>query len=71
MGGLGQIEKYVEEGGLLVTLGSGSMLPLEAGVRGSTFIGRSAAESGRWIRFCCRSAADGARVRQCTRASDD
>jgi len=30
--GLGQIQKYVEEGGLLVTLGSGSMLPLEAGI---------------------------------------
>jgi len=30
--GLGQIEKFVNEGGLLVTLGSGSMLALEGGI---------------------------------------
>ena len=30
--GLAQIQRFVEEGGLLVTLGSGSMLPLEAGI---------------------------------------
>jgi len=30
--GLAQIQKYVENGGLMVTLGSGSMLPLEAGI---------------------------------------
>jgi Zinc carboxypeptidase len=33
--GLAQLQRFVEDGGLLVTLGSGSMLPLEAGmVRG-------------------------------------
>ena len=30
--GLDQIQKFVENGGLFVTLGSGSMLPLEAGI---------------------------------------
>jgi hypothetical protein len=30
--GLAQIQHFVENGGLLVTLGSGSMLPLEAGI---------------------------------------
>jgi Zinc carboxypeptidase len=30
--GLNEIQKFVEQGGLLVTLGSGSMLPLEAGI---------------------------------------
>jgi hypothetical protein len=30
--GLAQIQRFVEDGGLLVTLGSGSMLPLEAGI---------------------------------------
>jgi hypothetical protein len=30
--GLAQIQQFVEDGGLLVTLGSGSMLPLEAGI---------------------------------------
>jgi hypothetical protein len=30
--GLAQIQRFVEEGGLLVTLGSGSMLPLEGGI---------------------------------------
>jgi len=30
--GLAQLQRFVEEGGLLVTLGSGSMLPLEAGI---------------------------------------
>ncbi|HZR31704.1 MAG TPA: M14 family zinc carboxypeptidase [Terriglobales bacterium] len=30
--GLGQLQQFVEDGGLLVTLGSGSMLPLEAGI---------------------------------------
>jgi hypothetical protein len=30
--GLAQIQKFVEYGGLLITLGSGSMLPLEAGI---------------------------------------
>ncbi len=33
--GLAQIQRFIEDGGLMVTLGSGSMLPLEAGlVRG-------------------------------------
>jgi hypothetical protein len=31
-GGLEQIQKFVEDGGLMVTLGSGSMLPLEGGI---------------------------------------
>jgi hypothetical protein len=30
--GLAQLQRFVEEGGLLVTLGSGSMLPLEGGI---------------------------------------
>ncbi len=30
--GLAQLQHFVEDGGLLVTLGSGSMLPLEAGI---------------------------------------
>ena len=30
--GLAQLQRFVEDGGLLVTLGSGSMLPLEAGI---------------------------------------
>ena len=30
--GLAQIQQFVDEGGLLVTLGSGSMLPLEGGI---------------------------------------
>jgi len=30
--GLGELEKFVEQGGLLVTLGSGSMLALEGGI---------------------------------------
>lgn len=30
--GLEQIQKFVEQGGLFITLGSGSMLPLEAGI---------------------------------------
>jgi hypothetical protein len=30
--GLEQIQKFVEDGGLMVTLGSGSMLPLEGGI---------------------------------------
>ncbi len=30
--GLAQIQSFVEQGGLLITLGSGSMLPLEAGI---------------------------------------
>jgi hypothetical protein len=30
--GLAQIQKFVDDGGLLVTLGSGSMLPLEGGI---------------------------------------
>ncbi len=30
--GLAQIQRFVEDGGLLVTLGSGSMLPLEGGI---------------------------------------
>jgi hypothetical protein len=30
--GLAQIQHFVEDGGLMVTLGSGSMLPLEAGI---------------------------------------
>jgi hypothetical protein len=29
--GLAELQRFVESGGLLVTLGSGSMLPLEAG----------------------------------------
>ena len=31
-GGLGQIEKFVNDGGLMITLGSGSMLALEGGI---------------------------------------
>jgi len=30
--GMAQLERFVQDGGLLVTLGSGSMLPLEAGI---------------------------------------
>lgn len=30
--GLGEIQRFVESGGLLITLGSGSMLPLEGGI---------------------------------------
>jgi hypothetical protein len=30
--GLAQIQRFIEDGGLLITLGSGSMLPLEAGI---------------------------------------
>src|SRR5262249_24741690 len=30
--GLAQIQRFVEDGGLMITLGSGSMLPLEAGI---------------------------------------
>jgi hypothetical protein len=30
--GLAQLQRFIEDGGLLVTLGSGSMLPLEAGI---------------------------------------
>ncbi|HLK32983.1 MAG TPA: M14 family zinc carboxypeptidase [Terriglobales bacterium] len=30
--GMAQLQKFVEQGGLMVTLGSGSMLPLEAGI---------------------------------------
>jgi len=34
-GGLGELQKFIEAGGLLITLGNGSMLPLEGGlVRG-------------------------------------
>ncbi len=31
-GGLAQLERFVDTGGLLITLGSGSMLPLEGGI---------------------------------------
>ncbi|MGH8138999.1 MAG: M14 family zinc carboxypeptidase [Steroidobacteraceae bacterium] len=31
-GGLAEIQRFVESGGLLITLGSGSMLPLEGGI---------------------------------------
>ncbi len=31
-GGLAKIQEFVEHGGLMITLGSGSMLPLEAGI---------------------------------------
>jgi len=31
-GGLAELERFVESGGLLITLGSGSMLPLEGGI---------------------------------------
>jgi hypothetical protein len=31
-GGLAELQKFVDSGGLLITLGSGSMLPLEAGI---------------------------------------
>src|SRR3984957_8049188 len=31
-GGLGERQRFVESGGLLITLGNGSMLPLEAGI---------------------------------------
>src|SRR5208337_4034450 len=30
--GVGEIQRFVESGGLLITLGSGSMLPLEGGI---------------------------------------
>ncbi len=30
--GLGELQRFVESGGLLITLGNGSMLPLEAGI---------------------------------------
>jgi hypothetical protein len=30
--GLGELQRFVEDGGLLITLGSGSMLPLESGI---------------------------------------
>ncbi len=49
--GLAEIQRFVEDGGLLVTLGNGSMLPLEAGVvrgvrRESGGVPRSAAGGG-------------------------
>ncbi len=31
-GGLAELQKFIDSGGLLITLGSGSMLPLEAGI---------------------------------------
>ena len=49
--GLGQLQQFVEEGGLLVTLGNGSMLPIEAGMlrgvrRDSGGVPRSSAGGG-------------------------
>jgi Zinc carboxypeptidase len=49
--GLAQLQRFVEEGGLLVTLGSGSMLPLEGGMvrgvrRSSGGVPRSTAGGG-------------------------
>jgi hypothetical protein len=49
--GLAQIQRYVEHGGLLVTLGNGTMLPLEAGIvrgvrRDSGGVPRSTAGGG-------------------------
>ncbi|HKR36888.1 MAG TPA: M14 family zinc carboxypeptidase [Steroidobacteraceae bacterium] len=49
--GLGQIQKFVESGGVLVTLGSGSMLALEGGIvrgvrRDSGGVPRSAGSGG-------------------------
>jgi hypothetical protein len=49
--GLGEIQRFVDRGGLLITLGSGSMLPLEAGIvrgvrRDSGGVPRSAAGGG-------------------------
>ncbi len=49
--GLGQIQRFVDEGGLMVTLGSGSMLALEGGLvrfvrRSSGGVPRSAAGGG-------------------------
>jgi hypothetical protein len=49
--GLGQIERFVDDGGLMVTLGSGSMLALEGGLvrfvrRSSGGVPRSAAGGG-------------------------
>jgi len=45
--GLAQIEKFVNDGGLLVTLGSGTMLALEAGLCRRRGGGRSAAQFAR------------------------
>jgi hypothetical protein len=49
--GLGQIQRFIDEGGLMVTLGSGSMLALEGGLvrfvrRSSGGVPRSAAGGG-------------------------
>jgi hypothetical protein len=49
--GLAQIQKFIESGGLMVTLGSGSMLPLEGGIvrgvrRDSGGVPRSVAGGG-------------------------
>ena len=49
--GLGQIQRFIEDGGLMVTLGSGSMLALEGGLvrfvrRSSGGVPRSAAGGG-------------------------
>ena len=57
--GLAQIQRFVDEGGLMVTLGSGSMLALEGGlvrfVR--TSVGRRPAQRGRrWRSFVRRIA---------------
>jgi hypothetical protein len=49
--GLGQIQRFIDDGGLMVTLGSGSMLPLEGGLvrfvrRSSGGVPRSTAGGG-------------------------
>jgi hypothetical protein len=69
--GLEQIQKFVENGGLLVTLGSGSMLPLEAGIvrgvrRASGGVPRSTQGGGAAASAAAQSAATrtpGAHVR--------
>ncbi len=60
--GLAELQRFVEEGGLLVTLGSGSMLPLEGGiVRGvrRDVRRRAAQHAGRRRRFRRRGAGGG------------
>jgi len=55
--GMAQLQRFIESGGLMVTLGSGSMLPLDGGmVRGVRRGGRGRApQHARWrCRFGCR-----------------
>jgi len=69
--GVGQLQKFVEDGGLMVTLGSGSMLPLEGGMvrgvrRASGGVPRSTAGGGSSSAAAAQSAATrtpGAHVR--------